>query len=56
MLPTFGWPAIAVYIIACVLLTLTAVVLLPDRSKADLAATPLLTPAVGETAGRATGG
>ena len=36
MLPNFGWQAISVYIIACVLLTLTAAALLPDRSRVDL--------------------
>lgn len=36
-LPNFGWQAICVYIIACVVLTLIAAALLPDRSKADLA-------------------
>jgi len=45
MLPNFGWQAIAVYIIACVVLTLVAVILLPDRRRADLGAAPLLTPA-----------
>jgi MFS family permease len=45
MLPNFGWQAIAVYIIACVVLTLIAVALLPDRSKVDLAEAPVLTPA-----------
>jgi len=45
MLPTFGWPAIAVYIIACVVITLAAAALLPDRSKADVPATPVLAPA-----------
>ncbi len=38
MLPNFGWQAICVYIIACSVLTLIAAALLPDRSKADLAA------------------
>jgi len=56
MLPNFGWQAIAIYIIACVVLTLFAVALLPDRSKVDLAGTPVLAPAVGQTAGRAAGG
>jgi MFS family permease len=52
MLPTFGWQAIAVYIIACVVITLAAAALLPDRSKADVAAeAPVLEPA-----GRAAGG
>jgi MFS family permease len=36
MLPTFGWQAISVYIIACAVLTLVAVALLPDRRHADL--------------------
>ena len=44
MLPNFGWQAISVYIIACAVLTLTAVILLPDRSKHPLALTPILTP------------
>ncbi len=52
----FGWQAIAVYIIACVVLTLFAVALLPDRSRADLAGTPVLAPAERRTAGRAAGG
>jgi hypothetical protein len=51
MLPTFGWQAIAVYIIACVVITLAAAALLPDRSKIDLAEAPVLEPA-----GRAAGG
>ena len=51
MLATFGWPAIAVYILACVVITLGAATLLPDRSKGDVAAMPVLAPA-----GRATGG
>lgn len=38
MLPHFGWQAVCVYIIACSVLTLTASVFLPDRSRADLAA------------------
>jgi metabolite-proton symporter len=38
MLPNFGWQAICVYIIACAVITLVAAWLLPDRSKADLAA------------------
>jgi uncharacterized membrane protein YraQ (UPF0718 family) len=45
MLPTFGWQAIAVYIIACVVITLAAAALLPDRSKVDLAEEPVLEPA-----------
>ena len=44
MLASFGWQAISVYIIACVVLTLIAVAFLPDRSKADLAVTPVSTP------------
>jgi MFS family permease len=43
MLVSFGWQAISVYIIACVVLTLIAVALLPDRSKADVAVTPVFT-------------
>jgi MFS family permease len=50
MLPNFGWQAISVYIIACAVITMTAVVLLPDRSKADLAVSPALTP-TGQSAG-----
>jgi hypothetical protein len=46
MLVNFGWQAISVYIIACAALTLVAVALLPDRSKADLATAPVLTTAV----------
>ena len=51
MLPTFGWQAIAVYIIACVVITLAAAALLPDRSRADVATMPELA-----SAGRAAGG
>ena len=36
MLPNFGWQAISVYIIACALITLTAMYYLPDRSRVDL--------------------
>ena len=46
MLVNFGWQAISVYIIACAILTLIAVVLLPDRSKANLATALKLTAAV----------
>jgi MFS family permease len=45
MLASFGWQAISVYIIACAVITLIAVALLPDRSRADLSETPLLVPA-----------
>ena len=45
MLPNFGWQAISVYLIACAVITLVAVVLLPDRSRADLSETPVLVPA-----------
>jgi hypothetical protein len=45
MLPNFGWQAIAVYMIACVVLTMIAAALLPDRSKTEVAATPVLAPA-----------
>jgi MFS family permease len=55
MLPNFGWQAIAVYIIACVLITLGAAVLLPDRSRADVAAMPELVPAAGRTGSRYSG-
>jgi uncharacterized membrane protein YraQ (UPF0718 family) len=51
MLPTFGWQAIAVYIIACVVITLVAAALLPDRSKADVATMPELAPAGRAAAG-----
>jgi MFS family permease len=51
MLPTFGWQAIAVYIIACVVITLSAAALLPDRSKADVATMPELAPAGRAAAG-----
>jgi len=51
LLPAFGWQAIAVYILACVVITLVAAALLPDRSQADLPAAPVLAPA-----GRAVGG
>ena len=44
MLPSFGWQAISVYIIACAVLTLVAVAFLPDRRNADLAEAPVLTP------------
>ena len=50
MLASFGWQAISVYIIACVVLTLAAVVLLPDRSRADLPAPAAVTPAAGQPA------
>jgi MFS family permease len=50
MLPTFGWQAIAVYIIACVLLTLGAAALLPDRTRTEVAATPVLAPAASRPA------
>jgi metabolite-proton symporter len=50
MLANFGWQAISVYIIACAVLTLTAVVLLPDRSQADLAATAPLASSAGQPA------
>jgi len=39
-----------------VILTLIAVAPLPDRSKADLAAAPMLTSAARQVAGRAAGG
>ena len=43
MLPSFGWQAISVYIIACAVLTLIAAAFLPDRRKADLAEVPVFT-------------
>jgi MFS family permease len=52
MLANFGWQAIAVYIIACVVLTLIAVILLPDRSRTDLGAPSMLTPVAGQTVSR----
>jgi MFS family permease len=52
MLPTFGWQAISAYIIACVILTLVAATLLPDRSRASLPPSP----ALAQTAGRAADG
>ena len=52
MLVNFGWQAISVYIIACAVLTLVAVALLPDRRKADLATTAPLTAAVRQPAGK----
>ena len=45
MLPHFGWQAISVYIIACAVLTLAAIALLPDRRHADLAVVPGPVPA-----------
>ncbi len=51
MLATFGWQAISVYVIACVVLTMAAVALLSDRSKADLSVTVPLTRATGQPAG-----
>jgi MFS family permease len=50
MLPNFGWQAIAVYMIACVVLTLIAAALLPDRSKTDVAEMPVLAPAASRSA------
>ncbi|MBV9451343.1 MAG: MHS family MFS transporter [Streptosporangiaceae bacterium] len=47
MLPNFGWQAVSVYIIACVGISLGAIVLLQDRSKADLTAPSALTHATG---------
>jgi MFS family permease len=46
MLVSFGWQAISVYIVACAILTLIAVALLPDRSRVSLATTSMPTPAV----------
>ena len=46
MLVSFGWQAISVYIIACAILTLIAVALLPDRSKVDVTTPSMATPCV----------
>jgi MFS family permease len=43
MLASFGWQAISVYIIACAVITLAAMVFLPDRSTADLTAPATVT-------------
>jgi MFS family permease len=51
MLPHFGWQAISVYIIACAVITLVAVALLPDRRTAELGVT-----AVPAAAGQAASG
>jgi MFS family permease len=51
MLPNFGWQAISVYIIACSVITLVAVSLLPDRRTADLGLPAAATPAAGQVAG-----
>jgi MFS family permease len=50
MLPNFGWQAISVYIIACAVITLAAVALLPDRRRADLGVAAVPTPAAGQAA------
>jgi MFS family permease len=55
MLASFGWQAISVYIIACVLITLAAAALLPDRSKADVAVMPELAPAASRSASHYSG-
>jgi MFS family permease len=49
MLASFGWQAISVYIIACAVITLTAVAFLPDRRGADLTITPEFTSAAPAT-------
>jgi metabolite-proton symporter len=54
MLPHFGWQAISVYIIACAVLTLAAVALLPDRRHADLGGA--VAPVAATTAERPAGG
>jgi MFS family permease len=51
MLASFGWQAISVYIIACVVLTLAAVVLLPDRSRSEVALTEPVTSPAGTASG-----
>ncbi len=50
MLPNFGWQAISVYIIACAVITLVAVALLPDRHQADLSEAPVLAGATSRSA------
>ena len=55
MLPNFGWQAIAVYIIACVLITLGAAALLPDRTRVSVAEMPELASAASRTASRYSG-
>jgi MFS family permease len=50
MLPNFGWQAISVYIIACAVITLGAVALLPDRRTADFGVAAVPTPAAGQAA------
>ena len=50
MLANFGWQAISVYIIACAVLTLVAVALLPDRRHADLSVLPEPATAAGQAA------
>jgi MFS family permease len=52
VLHDFGWPAISTYIVACVLITLVAAVLLPDRAKTGVAGSvPAAAPRAGEVAG-----
>lgn len=52
VLHSFGWPAIPTYIIACVVITLIGVALLPDRSRMPVAAESVpATPTAGEVAG-----
>ena len=50
MLPNFGWQAISVYIIACSVITLAAVALLPDRRTADLGVAAMPAPRTGQAA------
>ena len=51
MLPTFGWQAISVYIIACAVLTLIAAAMLPDRRHANLIELPATAATAGQPAG-----
>ena len=52
VLHTYGWPAIPTYIIACVVITLVAAFLLPDRAKTSVAGSaPAAAPAAGAGAG-----
>jgi MFS family permease len=52
VLHDYGWPAISTYIIACVVITLVAAALLPDRAKTGVAGS---VPAAAQPAGEVTG-
>jgi MFS family permease len=52
VLHDYGWPAIPTYIIACVIITLIAAALLPDRAKTGVAGSDAAgAPAAGQVAG-----